>query len=155
MPVKREYKRISRRAKSLLAKPEGVDVDFKREINGIKSRDLVSFANSPQGGAILVGVDEYTNIDGLQRGQVVGCDVDDSARLSLINKATDCYPIVDIELVVENISNKPFFRIEIPSGSKRPYCTQRGEYAIRADARSRALYPEELLAMFMETAVIY
>ena len=92
MPVKREYKQISQRAKSLLSKPEGVDVDFKREINGIKSRDLVSFANSPQGGAILVGVDEYTNKNGLQRGQVVGCDVDDSARLSLINKATDCYP---------------------------------------------------------------
>ncbi|MBN1006831.1 helix-turn-helix domain-containing protein [Amphritea pacifica] len=150
MPVKREYQQISQRARSLLAKPEGVDVDFKREINGIKSRDLVSFSNSSQGGAILVGVDEYTNKAGLQRGRVVGCDVDDSARLSLINKATDCYPIVDIELVVENISNKPFFRIEIPPGGKRPYCTQRGEYAIRADARSRALYPEELLAMFMD-----
>lgn len=150
MPVKREYRGISQRAKRLLANPEGIDVDFKREINGIKSRDLVSFANSPHGGAILVGVDEYTSPDGLQRGRIVGCDVDDGARLSLINKATDCYPIVDLELVVENISNKPFFRLEIASGNKRPYCTQRGEYAIRADARSRALYPEELLAMFMD-----
>lgn len=150
MPVKREYRGISRRAKSLLAKPEGIDVDFKRETNGIKSRDLVSFANSSQGGAILVGVDEYTRSDGLQRGRIVGCNVDDSARLSLINKATDCYPIVDLELVVENIASKPFFRLEIAPGNKRPYCTQRGEYAIRADARSRALYPEELLAMFMD-----
>ncbi|WP_236588717.1 AlbA family DNA-binding domain-containing protein [Amphritea japonica] len=150
MSVQREYRGISQRAKSLLAKPEGIDVDFKREINGIKSRDLVSFANSLYGGAILVGVDEYTSKDGLQRGRVVGCDVDDSSRLSLINKATDCYPIVDIELIVENISRKPFFRIEISPGAKRPYCTQRGEYAMRADARSRALYPEELLAMFMD-----
>lgn len=148
--MKREYRGVSQRAKNLLNKPEGVDVDFKRESNGIKSRDLVSFANSSQGGAILVGVDEYTTRDGLQRGRIVGCDVDDSARLSLINKATDCYPIVDIDVIVENISRKPFFRIEIPPGAKRPYCTQRGEYAIRADARSRALYPEELLAMFMD-----
>lgn len=150
MSVQREYRGISQRAKSLLAIPEGIDVDFKREINGIKSRDLVSFANSLYGGAILVGVDEYTSKDGLQRGRVVGCEVDDGSRLSLINKATDCYPIVDIELIVENISSKPFFRIEIAPGAKRPYCTQRGEYAIRADARSRALYPEELLAMFMD-----
>ena len=150
MTIKREYRGVSQRARSLLANPEGIDVDFKRESNGIKSRDMVSFANSSQGGAILVGVDEYTSEDGLQRGRIVGCDVDDSARLSLINKATDCYPIVEIELIVENISRKPFFRIEIPPGSKRPYCTQRGEYAIRADARSRALYPEELLAMFMD-----
>ncbi|MDO6562583.1 ATP-binding protein [Amphritea sp. 1_MG-2023] len=150
MSVRREYRGVSQRAKSLLAKPEGVDVDFKREISGIKSRDLVSFANSAQGGAILVGVDEYTSPDGVQRGRIVGCDVDDGARLSLINKSTDCYPIVDIELVIENISRKPFFRLEIAPGNKRPYCTQRGEYAIRADARSRALYPEELLAMFMD-----
>lgn len=150
MPVKREYRGVSQRAKRLLANPEGIDIDFKREVSGIKSRDLVSFANSPHGGAILVGVDEYTSADGLQRGRVVGCDVDDSARLSLINKAADCYPIVDIELVVENINHKPFFRLEVASGNKRPYCTQRGEYAIRADARSRALYPEELLAMFMD-----
>lgn len=148
--MRREYRGISRRARRLLLRPEGVDVDFKREINGIKSRDLVSFANSSIGGTILVGVDEYTSEDGLQRGKVVGCGVDDTARLSLINKATDCYPIVEIELVVENIARKPFFRIEIAPGSRRPYCTQRGEYAIRADARSRALYPEELLAMFMD-----
>lgn len=148
--MKREYRGISQRSRSLLLKPEGIDVDFKREINGIKSRDLVSFANSSCGGAILVGVDEYTSKDGLQRGKVVGCTVDDTARLSLINKATDCYPIVEIELIVENIASNPFFRIEIPAGPKRPYCTQRGEYAIRADARSRALYPEELLAMFMD-----
>ncbi len=148
--MKREYRSISQRAKRLLLMPEGIDVDFKREINGIKSRDLVSFANTSCGGTILVGVDEYTSRDGLQRGRVVGCGVDDTARLSLINKATDCYPIVDIELVVENVGRTPFFRIEIPPGTKRPYCTQRGEYAIRADARSRALYPEELLAMFMD-----
>ena len=118
--MKREYRGVSGRAKSLLAKPEGIDVDFKRESNGIKSRDLVSFANSAQGGAILVGVDEYTTRDGLQRGRVVGCEVDDSARLSLINKATDCYPIVDIEVIVENIARKPFFRIEIPPGQQTP-----------------------------------
>ncbi|MEH6579083.1 MAG: ATP-binding protein [Amphritea sp.] len=148
--MRREYRRISKRSQGLLLMPEGIDVDFKREINGIKSRDLVSFANSSYGGTILVGVDEYTSEDGLQRGRVVGCMVDDTARLSLINKATDCYPIVDIELYIENVAQQPFFRIEIPSGSKQPYCTQRGEYAIRADARSRALYPEELLAMFMD-----
>lgn len=148
--VQKEYRGLSRRTRALLNGSEGLSVDFKREVNGVKSRDLVAFANTALGGTMLVGVDEFTDSDGLQRGRIVGCEVDDSARLSVVNKATDCFPTVDILIFVENIAQKPILRIEIPPGPHRPYCTQGGEYCIRADARVRGLYPEELLAIFMD-----
>lgn len=148
--VKREFRGISRRAQRLLKLPEGVNVDFKRDLSGIKGRSLVSFANSSQGGAILIGVDEFTHADGVQRGQVVGCPVDDSARMGIINKATGCIPSVEIEIFVENLSSCPFLRIEIPSGRNKPYSTPRGEYTVRADGRGRAMFPEELLNIFMD-----
>lgn len=146
----REYRGISQRCNRLLKMPEGVNVDFKRDLAGIKTRTLVAFANSPQGGAVLVGVDEYTSGAGVQRGRIVGCAVDDAARMSVINKATDCIPNLDIEVYVENLARLPFLRIEIPSGHNKPYCTQRGEYAVRTDGRIRALFPDELLTIFVD-----
>ncbi|NVK41976.1 MAG: ATP-binding protein [Oceanospirillaceae bacterium] len=148
--MRREYRRITERTRRLLAMPEGVNVDFKRETTAVHASDLVAFANAATGGTLLIGIDEYTTSDGVQRGRVVGCDVDDSARLSLVNKATGCYPNIDVEIFTENLAAKPILRIEIPSGHARPYCTQSGQYMIRADGRNRALYPEELLSIFMD-----
>lgn len=150
MPVKREYQRLTERTRQMLAAAESANVDFKREASSVKSVDLVAFANAPQGGTLLLGVDEYTSSSGLQRGRVVGCDVDDKARLMLINKATDCAPNVELQVYVENLSRQPIMRVEVPSGSLKPYSSARGEYAIRTEGRNRALYPEELLLIFMD-----
>ncbi|WP_277252675.1 helix-turn-helix domain-containing protein [Neptunomonas phycophila] len=150
MPVKREYQTLTKRTRMMLDAPENTNVDFKREAPGIKSSDLVAFANSPTGGTLLIGVDEYTSEDGLQRGKIVGCDVDDNARLMMINKATDCYPNVEIQIFIENLNGPPLMRVEVPSGHMRPYCSSRGEYTVRTEGRNRALYPEELLLIFMD-----
>ncbi|WP_305856092.1 AlbA family DNA-binding domain-containing protein [Balneatrix alpica] len=149
-PRQREFKGISRRARQLLSQPEGATVDFKRDLTGIKGYLLVAFANSADGGALLIGVEEYTTAHGVQRGRVVGCPVDDDARLLVLNKASDCMPGVDVEIFVENLAKAPFLRVEIPPGRHKPYCTSKGEYTIRSDSRTRALYPAELLSMFME-----
>lgn len=66
-----EYKTLSAKTKRLLASPEGYDVDFKSDADGIKQKDLIAFANSAHGGTILVGVKEYTNSSGVQRGVVL------------------------------------------------------------------------------------
>ncbi|GGB95474.1 hypothetical protein GCM10011352_21960 [Marinobacterium zhoushanense] len=149
--MKREFRRLSRRTQQLLAAPEGVNVDFKREVQAVRSADLVAFANAPLGGTLLIGIDEYTSPDGVQRGRVVGCDVDDRARLLLVNKATECIPNIELKIYTENLSKShPILRIEIPSGHLKPYCTHGGEYRIRTDGRNRALLPEELLAIYMD-----
>ncbi|WP_293267813.1 ATP-binding protein [Neptunomonas sp.] len=151
MPVKREYQHLTKRTRQMLASTETANVDFKRDVSGVKSSDIVALANAPNGGTLLIGVDEYTTQGGLQRGKVVGCEVDDNARLMVINKATDCYPNVDVQIFVENLKAKAIMRIEVPLGLLKPYCSPRGEYSIRADGRNRALYPEELLLIFMDS----
>jgi ATP-dependent DNA helicase RecG len=142
---------VSTRAQLLLNRQEGKDVDFKRQLSGLASADLVAFANSPTGGAILIGVDEVAGNNGLQRGVIVGCPVGDKERLIILNKAESCVPPIDVEVYVENADEIPFLRIEIPSGADKPYCTRKGIYAIRGDGRTKALLPGRLLTLFLET----
>lgn len=145
-----EFKALTTRTKRLLASPEGFDVDFKSDAEGIKQKDLIAFANSANGGTILVGVEEYTNASGVQRGRVCGCSVDDGSALKIRNQAADCIPPIELEMITENINEKPIFRLEIPQSNKAPHCTKKGEYSIRSDRRTRGLFPEELLAIFLQ-----
>lgn len=149
MSPKNVFQGITKRARLLLDRPEGTDVEFKRTINALDAGTLVAFANSPSGGAILVGVEEYTGSDGTQKGRPVGCDVDDEARLRIINKALDCVPSVPVWIVAENVRGRPFFRIEVRSSDMKPHATQKGSYRIREDGRSRALMPDDLLAILI------
>ena len=146
-----EHAGISERARDLLSRQEDRDVDFKRQISGLASADLVAFANSPTGGTILIGVDEGASDNGLQRGLVVGCPVGDKEKLIVLNKAESCVPPIEVEIFVENTADLPFLRIEIPSGPDKPYCTRKGIYAIRGDGRTKALLPRRLLSLFLET----
>lgn len=147
--MSREFKTISKKAREALDKPEGIGVEFKTKINGVKPSTLVAFSNSNTGGTILVGVEEERTCEGLERGKVVGCPISDDDRLQIQNMASDCIPPVKLSIFIENTNKNPFFRIEVPSGKNKPYCTKSGEYKIREDGRVRALHPDELLAIFM------
>ncbi|NRA21661.1 MAG: ATP-binding protein [Oceanospirillaceae bacterium] len=148
--AKTEFQGLTKRTRTMLASNENLSVDFKREASGVKSSDFVAFANA-NGGTLLIGVDEYTSENGLQRGRVVGCAVNDKARLALINKALECTPSINILVIAENLRRKPMLRIEIPADQNRPFCNSRGEYSVRADGRNRALYPSELLDIFLDS----
>lgn len=145
-----EFKALTAKTRKLLDSPEGHDVDFKSDADGIKQKDLIAFANSANGGTILVGVQEYTNEDGVQRGRICGCTVDDVSALKIRNQAADCIPPLELEVITENINKKAIFRIEIPRSERAPHCTKKGEYSIRSDRRTRGLFPEELLATFLQ-----
>ncbi len=149
--AKTEFQGLTQRTKQMLLANENLSVDFKRDVGGVKSTDFVAFANTLAGGTLLLGVDEYTADTGLQRGRVVGCCVDDKARLSLVNKALECTPSIGLDIFVENLKQKPILRIEILANQHRPFCNSRGEYSIRANGRNRALYPSELLNIFLES----
>jgi predicted HTH transcriptional regulator len=58
MPAPKQYSGISKRAKTLLKSGETREVDYKENTRGLHAEDLVAFANSPSGGAILLGVEE-------------------------------------------------------------------------------------------------
>jgi len=133
-----------------MSQMEGLEVDFKRIPKAVESEDLVAFANSSLGGAILAGVEEYADPTGLQRGRVVGCDVGDRPRCLILSRAGSCTPPVDVEIVTENTGARAFLRVEIPSGAKKPYSTSGGTYKIRGDGVTRPLRPSELLVLFLE-----
>jgi len=145
-----EYKILSKRTRLMLQKQEGFDVDFKQSLSGLETSDLVAFANSEQGGTILVGVDEVDGIKGVQRGKVVGCKITDGEKLKILNKAEECIPPVEINIFIENLNYLPIFRIEIPPGKEKPYCTRKGLYTVRGDGRTMPLIPERLLSLFLE-----
>ncbi|NLP44544.1 MAG: ATP-binding protein [Peptococcaceae bacterium] len=144
------YMSISRKAKALLNRQEGLDVDFKLTVKGVQSTDLVAFANSEKGGTILVGVGEVVDGNSMQKGKIIGCDVGDKERLFILSKSESCVPPVEVNIIIENYARKPFFRIEIPSGKEKPYCTAGGTYKIRGDGRTNTLFPGRLLSLFVE-----
>lgn len=148
--MKNEYKTLSSRVKLLLNREEDYDVDWKQSINGLDSQDIVAFANSKKGGSILIGVAERVDKNGKQIAEIVGCKCSDLSKMNIKNKALNCIPPIEITIVKENTNEMPFYRIEIPSGTNKPYCTQKGIYKIREDGHNKGITPNELLRMFMD-----
>lgn len=134
----------------LLSREEGGDMDFKRSVSSFKADDMVAFANSESGGTLLLGVDEITDERGRQIGKIVGCKIDDEAKMTILNRASNCIPPVQVEIFVENDDAIPFYRVEIPSGKNKPYCTSGGTYKIRDDGQNKTLEPSLLLEMFIQ-----
>ena len=146
----KEFREITSRTRELLDGQEGYNIDFKKNVDGIKSKDIVAFANSKYGGTILCGVAETQTSSGIQRGKIVGCAVSDKEKIKIVNKAQSCFPTIDIEIIIENTAHRPLFRIEIFKGKNRPYCTNEGAYLIRGDGRNIPLSPNDLLDIFLE-----
>ncbi|MCK5035147.1 MAG: ATP-binding protein [Candidatus Sabulitectum sp.] len=147
-----EYAGLSEKAEVLLGSQESRVLDFKESIGGLSADDLVAFANCASGGTILLGVRENQDEQGRQTAEIIGCEIGDRAKLSILGKAGSCVPPVELFVIVENCEGKkPFLRISIPSGTKKPYSTSGGTYKIRGDARNNPLTPDLLLALFMDT----
>lgn len=135
----------------MIKKEEGNEIEFKESLSGLKSEDIVAFANSKSGGVILVGVKDDTDNQGRQVGTVIGCQINDNGKLSILNKAQSCRPPVNVEITSAEINGISIYILEIPSGEYKPYCTDGGTYRIRGDGQKRSLYPSELLSLFMES----
>ncbi|PWW26607.1 putative DNA-binding protein [Cytobacillus oceanisediminis] len=135
---------------STIIKEEGLDVEYKLHIKGLDSEDLVAFANSEQGGVIYIGVQEERDIDGKQKGKVVGHKISDGFKLTILDKAQSCIPPVNITVETLEMDGKDIYKINIPSGIYKPYCTKSGTYKVRGDGQNHALTPNQLLSMFME-----
>jgi GNAT superfamily N-acetyltransferase len=149
MSEQKRLKSLSDATRQFLTQGEGQVADFKRAPDGISADDLVAFANSAEGGAILAGVGEES-INGAQVGVILGCDVSDSTILQVLNKAISCLPPVSIDIVIENLNEKPILRVSVPSSPTKPHCTPKGVYCLRDGTRNRALHPGELLKIFLE-----
>jgi len=146
---KTEYKTLSSKTKNLLAYEEGLDVEFKESIAGLEREDLVAFANSTDGGTIFIGIKELKG-KGRQRISIKGCEIGDREKQRILNMATACVPPIEIQVITENTNSTiPIFRIEIPTGMAKPYCTSGGTYCTRDDGRKKPLLPGLLLEQFI------
>ncbi len=143
-----EFKGITKRTKKILAQDKSKIAAYKQEVKGLDAEDLVAFANSESGGVLFIGVSEPKKKN--RRRTSVGCEVSDTTKLEIMGKALSCSPPIQIEIFIENLSAKPFYRVEIPSGGNKPYCTQSGTYVIRGEAENNPLHPAQLLKMFLE-----
>jgi len=146
----REFESLSDRARELLKQEEGREVEFKQSQDSLDIGDIIAFANSPRGGTILIGIRETQRKDGRQKGIIVGCRVGDKEKLKLISKINNITPQLQVEIFVENAARRPFYRVEIPSGPNKPYCSSSGEYKIRDDGHIKPLFPETMLELFLE-----
>lgn len=131
----------------LLSSSENSELDFKRDADAVKHDDLVAFANSG-GGVILVGVEEETGKNGVQKGKVVGCDVSDRERNKIVSRANQCKPAIAVKVAVETHGKFSIFRIEIPKGGL--HCTPNGTYKIRRDGQTDIIDPSAMAQIIVE-----
>jgi ATP-dependent DNA helicase RecG len=146
----REFSGISERAQQMLQGEEGLEVEFKQSQDSLDIGDIIAFANSPHGGTVLIGIKETQKKDGRQKGIIVGCRVGDKEKLKLVSKINNITPQLTVEIFVENSARRPFYRVEIPSGPLKPYCSSSGEYKIRDDGHVKPLFPETMLEILLD-----
>lgn len=145
-----EYNTLTADTKRLLNGQEGRAVDFKAKPDGVKAEDFVALANA-QGGTILVGVEEQKDSKGKQYGRVIGCSITDKIRQGFISTAASCRPAIDISVRIENSRSKqPIYRIDVPPGREKPYCTSSGLYKIRAEGQNVAIDPPLMKSIILE-----
>jgi len=72
-------------------------------------------------------------------------------RQAFISTAASCRPSIDILVRVENIrTKKPIYRIDIPEGTDKPYCTSSGLYKIRGEGQNIGIDPTMMKAIILE-----
>lgn len=135
---------------TLIEKDEGFDVEFKKITDAVESEDLTAFANSTNGGFIVIGVSEIKDNLKQSKIEITGTKVGDHEKLKILNKAQDCLPPVDLDLARHEYKGKELLVISVPSGTNKPYCTKRGIYKIRGDGRNQILTQEIMFQIFME-----
>ena len=150
MAQRNECKQLTADTKRLLKSQEERNVDFKVKPDGVKAEDFVALANA-QGGSILVGVEEKRDKHGKQYGVVVGCSISEQSRQGFISTAASCRPSIDISVRIENLeAGQPIYRIDVPEGTSKPYCTGAGIYKIRVQGQNIAIDPPLMKAIILQ-----
>jgi hypothetical protein len=104
---------------------------------------LVAFANSEQGGTIVLGLEEIEGDELV----IVGCPGGVRAKRAILRIAEHCVPPIAIAVADHVYSRKRVFRVDIAASPQRPHCTDRGVYTIREDGQNALLTPDKLRAL--------
>lgn len=99
----------------LIAKGEGVQLDFKQSINNQQkiARTLTAFANN-RGGKLLVGVRD--------NGELIGCDTEEEMYMLYEAAEHFCEPPVDIVFTVyETVDDFTILEVDIKNSLRKPH----------------------------------
>ena len=120
-----------------LVEPEGVQLEYKRDVEGKSiGKIITAFANT-YGGTIKIGVDDD--------GSVVGTSKMPDDITNLIRN--NCYPPVQVTIQQEVCDEKTILIITVPVGEHTPYQSH-GHYYVRDAATSRDAIIVELIDLF-------
>ena len=133
---------LSEHIKRLLAGPEGIDVEFKRNEKGLSPEDITSFANAT-GGIILIGVDEKKREDnGQMYGVPVGVKGVDDTLSAIHSIVASCNPKIEVQIEQQYTDDGILILIlNVPEGKAKPYWTNKGIYVTRKSGRKDAIDP--------------
>lgn len=124
---------------------------FKREIVNPEqlAQELVAFSNA-RGGRLLVGIDDNGTVSGLLPADI--------RRLNqLVSNVASQHvvpPICPLTEVIR-VADGVVLVIEVPEGTGKPYCTNRGLYLTKVGADKRRMSQEELQRLFQDSSRLF
>ena len=131
------WKRLSQRARAALADELDEVVLGIDSLDELEAAALASMANRG-GGIVLAGVAEVGDQGDAAGGyDILGCEVDATARDHILDLARSCAPPIPVEILVENTAHTPFLRVEVPSAGE-------------SGAASRVLVPAHVAAELLD-----
>ncbi|EIM63598.1 LOW QUALITY PROTEIN: putative transcriptional regulator with HTH domain [Desulfobacter postgatei 2ac9] len=140
---------MDHKIKALINQGENQFIEFKEQKVHPDSiaKEMAAFANT-QGGTILIGVSDQTEI----------CGVDDSrnweewvANISRHN----IIPAIQADCIIVEIEGKKIVAVDIPKGNDKPYQTNKNLYHIRIGSTSRIASQAELMRMFQHAGMFH
>lgn len=140
---------MDHKIKALINQGENQFIEFKEQKVHPDSiaKEMAAFANT-QGGTILIGVSDQTEI----------CGVDDSrnweewvANISRHN----IIPAIQADCIIVEIEGKKIVVVDIPKGNDKPYQTNKNLYHIRIGSTSRVASQAELMRMFQHAGMFH
>lgn len=133
----------------LISQGESQTLEFKREEENNRdfAKTFAGFANSPEGGKILVGVDDS--------GKIVGVSNKNEIILKLNNIAfNNCRPPVGIFIETIKIEDKEIVVVNIPAGLQKPYKVSGITY-IRSNNQTRESSREEEMRLYQSSLSVF
>ena len=130
---------------TMIKQGENQHIEFKKELNnkdkGEFVESVVAFANG-KGGAILIGVDDNSNIIGFYP---------DKIEEQIINMVRSrCDPFIEPEIKVVKIDEKPIIVVTINEGENKPYTLRDKGVYVRSGSTDRIASRIELDEFYEE-----
>lgn len=117
----------------IIQKKEGQFIEFKETVDKSLPKEIVAFANA-SGGRILIGIDDFGNIKGV--------NITNQIKSEIQNIARNCDPQVKIDF--EEHENVLIINVE--EGGNKPYSCKEGFY-MRMGPNSQKISRDEILKL--------